>query len=60
MLFDEDTTLLSFFENFASPEDEKELISNIIKYVGGGNFGASEGEITANSTNESLDDISSP
>ena len=39
MLFDEDTTLLSFFENFSDPEDEDELKENIIKYVGGGNFG---------------------
>ena len=39
MLFDEDTTLLSFFENFSDPEDEEELKENIIKYVGGGNFG---------------------
>ena len=62
MLFDEDTTLLSFFENFAHPEDEQELIANIIKYVGGGNFGASmcseEGD-TNKSTGESLDDVSS-
>ena len=39
MLFDEDTTLLSFFGNFSDPEDEDELKENIIKYVGGGNFG---------------------
>ena len=43
MLFDEDTTLLSFFENFSDPEDEEELKENIIKYVGGGNFGGNQG-----------------
>ena len=57
MLFDEDTTLLSFFENFSQPEDEQELISNLIKYVGGGNFGASSEEGNK-STGESLDDVS--
>ena len=58
MLFDEDTTLLSFFENFSDPEDEQELKENIIKYVGGGNFGGGQSE--DNTTGESLDEMSSP
>ena len=59
MLFDEDTTLLSFFENFSDPEDEEELKENIIKYVGGGNFGGAQASISEeNTTGESLDDVS--
>jgi hypothetical protein len=60
MLFDEDTTLLSFFENFSSPEDEEDLIANIIKYVGGGNFGASmqSEEDLSYTTGDSMDDVS--
>ena len=58
MLFDEDTTLLSFFENFSDAEDEQELKENIIKYVGGGNFGASNNISEENTTGESLDEVS--
>ena len=59
MLFDEDTTLLSFFENFSDPEDEDELKENIIKYVGGGNFGGAQNIQEETTTGESLDDVSS-
>ena len=55
MLFDEDTTLLSFFENI---EDEQELKENIIKYVGGGNFGGANNISEDNTTGESLDEVS--
>jgi hypothetical protein len=58
MLFDEDTTLLSFFENFSDPEDEDELKENIIKYVGGGNFGGAQTISESNTTGESLDEVS--
>ena len=59
MLFDEDTTLLSFFENFSDPEDEDELKENIIKYVGGGNFGGAQpSNAEETTTGESLDDVS--
>ena len=58
MLFDEDTTLLSFFENYSDPEDEDELKENIIKYVGGGNFGGAPTISEENTTGESLDDVS--
>ena len=39
MLFDEDTTLLSFFDRYPDPEDEEELKTAVMKYIGGGNFG---------------------
>ena len=39
MLFDEDTILLSFFERYPDEEDEQDLKNDVIKYVGGGNFG---------------------
>ena len=58
MIFDEDTTLLSFFENFSDPEDEDELKQNIIKYVGGGNFGSGQPTTSEETTGESLDDVS--
>ena len=59
MIFDEDTTLLSFFENYSDPEDEEELKQNIIKYVGGGNFGG-QGQVnySEETTGESLDEVS--
>ena len=60
MLFDEDTTLLSFFENFSDPEEEQELKENIIKYVGGGNFGGAQVTTEENSTVDSLDEVSFP
>ena len=59
MLFDEDTTLLSFFGNFSDPEDEEELKENIIKYVGAGSFGGPTGNAEETTTGESLDDVSS-
>ena len=59
MLFDEDTTLLSFFGNFSDPEDEAELKENIIKYVGAGSFGGPTGNAEETTTGESLDDVSS-
>ena len=58
MLFDEDTTLLSFFENLSDPEDEEELKEHIIKYVGGGGFGAQQNFSEENTTGESLDEVS--
>ena len=58
MLFDEDTTLLSFFENFSDPEDEEELKENIIKYVGAGGFGGATNNAEETTTGESLDDVS--
>ena len=58
MLFDEDTTLLSFFENFSDPEDEEELKENIIKYVGAGGFGGVANNAEETTTGESLDDVS--
>ncbi len=39
MLFDEDTTLLSFFQRYSDPSDEEDLKRDVIKYCGGGNFG---------------------
>ena len=58
MILDEDTTLLSFFENFCDPEDHDELIANIIKYVGGGKFGNGQTEETHESTEGEFDDVS--
>ena len=34
MLFEEDTTLLSFFDRYAEEDDYQDLQSNIMKYCG--------------------------
>ena len=57
MCFDEDTTLLSFFQN-ADPEDLDALKTNIIKYIGGG-VGSKNLE-DAQTSGDSLEEISSP
>ena len=58
MLFDEDTILLSFFQRYTEPEDEADLKKDVIKYVGGGNFGGKVPMEDQNTTGESLDEVS--
>ena len=36
MVFDEDTTLLSFFERYKVPEQIEELKRDVLKYIGAG------------------------
>ena len=36
MVFDEDTLLLSFFDRYASPDDQEDLKKDVLKYIGGG------------------------
>ena len=63
MLFDEDAILLSFFSRFSEADEEDDLKSEVIRYVGGGNFGAVKkglSEEEQNTTGDSLEDMSSP
>ena len=61
MLFDEDAILLSFFNKYDPGEEgEEDLKQDIIKYCGGGNFGASQPIEDQNTTDESINAISSP
>ena len=59
MVMDDDSILLSFFNKYTEPEDEEDLKNDVIKYVGGGNFGGKQLE-EQNTTGESLDAMSSP
>ena len=61
MLFDEDAILLSFFNKHDPGEEgEEDLKCDIIKYCGGGNFGANQPLEEQNTTDESINAISSP
>jgi len=59
MLFEDDTSLLSFFERHAEDEDDTDLKAAVIKYVGAGAIG---GKTTAleeqNTTGDSLEGVS--
>ena len=46
MILDEDAILMSFFNNYAEPEDEEELKTNVINYVNKGNFSSAQVEET--------------
>ena len=59
MIFEEDTILLSFFDRFSEPDEEKDLRAEVIKYVSGGNFGGKPIE-DQNTTGESIEAMSSP
>ena len=60
MLFDEDAILLSFFQRYSDPDEEEDLKTDVIKYVGGGNFGGKIPMEDQNTTGDSqtLDDVS--
>ena len=60
MLFDEDTILLSFFQRYSDPDEEEDLKADVIKYVGGGNFGGKIQMEDQNTTGDSqtLEDVS--
>ena len=61
MLFDEDAILLSFFNKYDPGEEgEEDLKNDIIKYCGGGTFGAQNDIEEQNTTGESIEGMSSP
>ena len=59
MIFEEDTILLSFFDRFSEPDEEKDLKFEVIKYASGGQFGSKPLE-DQNTTGESIEAMSSP
>ena len=54
---------MSFFANFTDPDDEEELINNLIRYISGNCFNtqaaSEEGKASNTSGSDSLNDVSS-
>ena len=54
---------MSFFANFTDPDDEEELINNLIRYISGNCFNtqvaSDEGKASNTLGSDSLDDVSS-
>ena len=58
MLFEDDTSLLSFFERHKDDEDDTDLKAAVLKYVGAGATGKTPIE-EQNTTGDSIEGVSS-